>query len=172
MEAEMARIDQEPEAEMDRKLVIFAWSGDLDKVWPTLILATTAAAMGRAVTVFFTFWGLFPLVKNDVRMTGENWMQRMMSLVNRGGTDHLKLSKMNFAGAGPKMMRKLARDHKVASPQELLEMAREMGVRLVPCQMTMDLLGLSQEDLIEGLDAPAGATMALLEADDATTLFI
>jgi peroxiredoxin family protein len=160
------------EVEVDRKLVIFAWSGELDKLWPTLILATTAAAMGRAVTVFFTFWGLFPLVRNDVRITGENWMQKMMSMMNRGGTEHLKLSKYNFAGAGPKMMRTLARDHKVASPQELLEMATEMGVNLVPCQMTMDLLGLKREDLIEGLGEPAGATMALLEADDATTLFI
>lgn len=158
--------------EPERKLVIFAWSGDLDRVWPTMILATTAAAMGQAVTVFFTFWGLFPLVRNDVRITGENWMQKMMSIVNRGGTDHLKLSKMNFAGAGPRMMRKLARDHKVASPQELFEMARDMGVRLVPCQMTMDLMGLTREDLIEGLEEPAGATTALLEAQDATTLFI
>jgi peroxiredoxin family protein len=156
----------------ERKLVIFAWSGDLDRVWPTLILATTAAAMGQSVTVFFTFWGLFPLVRNDVRITGENWMQRMMSVVNRGGTQHLKLSKMNFAGAGPRMMRKLARDHKIASPQELLETARDMGVRLVPCQMTMDLLGLGREDLIDGLEAPAGATSALLDAQDATTLFI
>jgi peroxiredoxin family protein len=79
---------------------------------------------------------------------------------------------MNFAGAGPRMMRKLARDHKVASPQELLEMARDMGVHLVPCQMTMDLLGLKREDLIEGLEEPAGATTALLDAQDATTLFI
>jgi peroxiredoxin family protein len=161
-----------PSDDDDQKLVIFAWSGDLDKVWPTLILATTAAAMGWAVTVFFTFWGLFPLVRNDVRITGENWMQKMMSMMNRGGTDHLKLSKMNFAGAGPKMMRKLARDHKVAEPQELLEMAREMGVRLVPCQMTMDLLGLAREDLVEGLDEAAGATTALLDAQGATTLFI
>jgi peroxiredoxin family protein len=170
MEARTATI--EPEVEQDRKLVIFAWSGDLDKVWPTLILATTAAAMGQAVTVFFTFWGLFPLVRNDVRVTGENWMQKMMSTMNRGGTEHLKLSKMNFAGMGPRMMRKLAKDHKVASPQELLEMAQDMGVRLVPCQMTMDLLGLTKEDLIEGLDEPAGATTALLEAGGATTLFI
>jgi peroxiredoxin family protein len=171
MEARAATIER-PEVEQDRKLVIFAWSGDLDKVWPTLILATTAAAMGQAVTVFFTFWGLFPLVRNDVRVTGENWMQKMMSTMNRGGTEHLKLSKMNFAGMGPRMMRKLAKDHKVASPQELLEMAQDMGVRLVPCQMTMDLLGLSREDLIEGLDEPAGATTALLEAGGATTLFI
>ena len=168
----LAAVTQEPESDEDHKLVIFAWSGDLDKVWPTLILATTAAAMGWAVTVFFTFWGLFPLVRNDVRITGENWMQKMMSMMNRGGTDHLKLSKMNFAGAGPSMMRRLARDHKVAEPQELLEMARDMGVRLIPCQMTMDLLGLTREDLVEGLDETAGATSALLEAQDATTLFI
>ena len=161
----------EPE-KPDSKLVIFAWSGELDKLWPTLILATTAAAMGWAVTVFFTFWGLFPLVRNDVRLTGENWMQRMMSKMNRGGTEHLKLSKYNFGGAGPKMMRKLAKDHKVASPQELLEMARDMGVSLVPCQMTMDLLGIKRADLVDGLGDPAGATTALLEADGATTLFI
>jgi len=166
-------LEMEPQEEdVDHKLVIFAWSGDLDRVWPTLILATTAAAMGWSVTVFFTFWGLFPLVKNDVRMTGDNWMQRMMSVMNRGGTEHLKLSKMNFVGAGPKMMRKLARDNKVASPQELLEEARDMGVHLVPCQMTMDLLGLKRDNLVDGLEDPAGATTALLEADGATTLFI
>jgi peroxiredoxin family protein len=154
------------------KLVIFAWSGDLDRVWPTLILATTGAAMGKETTVFFTFWGLFPLVKDEVRITGENWMQRMLSVMNRGGAEHLKLSKMNFAGAGKAMMMHLAREHHVATPNELLELAREMGVRLVPCQMTMDLLGLEREDLVEGLEEPAGATTALAEAQGAITLFI
>ncbi|MBI4261153.1 MAG: DsrE/DsrF/DrsH-like family protein [Actinobacteria bacterium] len=169
---ELASSLPEPVGGEDDKLVIFAWSGDLDRVWPTLILATTAAAMGTRTTVFFTFWGLFPLVKNDVRITGENWMQKMLSLLNRGGTEHLKLSKMNFVGAGPAMMKKLARDHKVASPTELLEMAGEMGVDLIPCQMTMDLMGLSRDDLIDGLGEPAGATTALLAARGATTLFI
>ena len=154
------------------KLVIFAWSGELDKIWPTLILATTGAAMGKETTVFFTFWGLFPLVKNEVRITGENWMQKMLSMMNRGGTGHLKLSKMNFAGAGKAMMIHLAKEHNVASPQELMALASEMGVKLVPCQMTMDLLGLKREDLIEGLEAPAGATTALAEAQGAITLFI
>ena len=154
------------------KLVIMAWSGDLDKVWPTFILGTTGAAMGMETTIFFTFWGLFPLVKNEVRITGDNWMQRMLSFMNRGGTEHLKLGKMNFAGMGPAMMKKLAEEHHVASPTELLEVARDLGVHMVPCQMTMDLLGLSKEDLIDGLDEPAGATTALLEAQDAVTLFI
>ena len=154
------------------KLVIFTWGGDLDKVWPTLILATTAAAMGMEVLVFFTFWGLFPLVRNDVRLTGDNWMQKLLSTMHRGGTEHLKLSQMNFAGMGPAMMRKLATEHHVASPQELLELARDMGVRLIPCQMTMDLLGLKREDLIDGVGEPAGAATALAEAQDAITLFI
>jgi peroxiredoxin family protein len=162
----------EPPKEQAEKLVIFAWSGELDRIWPTLILATTGAAMGKETTVFFTFWGLFPLVKNEVRMTGENWMQRMLSLMNRGGDMHLKLSKMNFAGMGPAMMNHLAHEHNVASPHELLEAAKELGVKLIPCQMTMDLLGLKREDLIDGLDEPAGATKALAEAQGAITLFI
>ncbi len=170
---------EEPAAELAaqkpeeaEKLVIFAWSGELDKVWPTLILATTGAAMGKETTVFFTFWGLFPLVKDEVRITGENWMQKMLSMMNRGGTGHLKLSKMNFAGAGKAMMMHLAREHNVASPQELMALAKEMGVKLVPCQMTMDLLGLKREDLVDGLEEPAGATTALAEAQGAITLFI
>jgi len=162
----------EKKPEVAEKLVIFAWSGELDKMWPTLILATTGAAMGKETTVFFTFWGLFPLVKNQVRITGENWMQKMLSVMNRGGDEHLKLSKMNFAGAGPAMMNHLAKEHHVASPHELLEVAKEMGVHLIPCQMTMDLLGLKREDLIDGLDEPAGATMALAQAQGAITLFI
>jgi peroxiredoxin family protein len=154
------------------KLVIMAWSGDLDKVWPTLILATTGAAMGMQTTVFFTFWGLFPLVKDDVRITGENWMQKLLSTMDRPGLEHLKLGKMNFAGAGPAMMKHLAKGNHVASPQELMVLAKDLGVKLVPCQMTMDLLGLTREDLIDGLEEPAGATTALLEAQDAVTLFI
>jgi len=158
--------------EVSEKLVIFAWSGELDKIWPTLILATTGAAMGKQTTVFFTFWGLFPLVKNEVRMTGENWMQKMLSMMNRGGDEHLKLSKLNFAGAGKAMMMQLSKEHNVASPHELMEMAKEMGVKLIPCQMTMDLMGLTREDLIDGLEEPAGATTALAEAQGAITLFI
>jgi peroxiredoxin family protein len=169
LEAALAADQAKPKA---NKLVIFTWGGDLDKVWPTLILATTAAAMGMETIVFFTFWGLFPLVRNDVRLTGDNWMQKAMSLLHRGGTQHLRLSQMNFAGAGPAMMRKLASDHQVASPQELLELAQEMGVRLIPCQMTMDLLGLTRDDMIDGLEEPAGAATALAEAQDAITLFI
>lgn len=153
-------------------LTIFLLSGDLERVWATSILATTAASMGRPVTIFFTFWGLFPLVRNDRGITGEVWMQKMLSFMNRGGTSHLPLSKLNFMGAGPAMMRSLAKAHHVASPEELMALAIELGVKLVPCQMTMDLMGLSKDDLIEGIDEPAGAATALAAAEGATTLFI
>jgi peroxiredoxin family protein len=154
------------------KLVIIAWSGELDRVWPQMILATTGAAMGMETTIFFTFWGLMAVVKDNKRITGDNWMQKMLSMMDRPGIDHLKLGQMNFVGAGPAMMKHLAKDHQVASPGELLQMAVDLGVKLVPCQMTMDLLGLKREDMIDGLGEPAGATTMLMEAQDAVTLFI
>jgi peroxiredoxin family protein len=154
------------------KLVIIAWSGELDRVWPQMILATTGAAMGMETTIFFTFWGLMAVAKDNKRITGENWMQKMLSMMDRPGIDHLKLGQMNFVGAGPAMMKHLAKDHQVASPGELLQMAVDLGVKLVPCQMTMDLLGLRREDMIDGLGEPAGATTMLMEAQDAVTLFI
>ena len=153
-------------------VVIIAWSGELDKIWPTLILANTAAALGKPVTVFFTFWGLFPLVKNDRGITGESWMQKMLATMNRGGIENMKLSKMNFMGMGPSMMKTLAKRYNVSGPQELLDTAKDMGVKLIPCQMTMDMMGLKHEDLIDGLEEPAGAATALAAAEGSTTLFI
>lgn len=102
------------------------------RVPPTLILATTAAASGTAVTVLLTFWGLFPLVKDGRRITGGTWMQKMLSLMNRPGLAHLPLSKMGFAGMGTATMRSLAKKHQVAAPDELFAMARDLGVQLIP----------------------------------------
>jgi peroxiredoxin family protein len=155
-----------------KKLVIIASSGDLDKAWAQMIIATAGAAMEMETTIFFTFWGLFSLVKENVRITGENWMQKMVAMIDHPGMEHLKLGKMNFVGAGPAMMKKLAKEHSVASPGELLQIAVEMGVKLVPCQMTMDMMGLKREDMIDGIGEPMGAAGMLLEAQDAVTFFI
>ena len=122
-----------------------------------MILASTGAAMGAKVRVFLTFWGLQTFVKDGKRITGDNWMQKMMSFMPRPGISHRKLSKMNFLGMGPWMMRKLAKQYNVASPKELLEIAQAMGVEFMPCQMTMDMFGLKKEDLIDGLGEPVGA---------------
>ena len=159
--------------EKQNKLTIIAWGGDLDRIWPTTILASTAAASGMDAMVFFTFWGLFAIVKPGVRITGENWMQKMMSAMNPGSAQKAKLSRYHFAGAGPAMFKKLADDHQVAKPDELIVLSKELGVRLIPCQMTMDLLGLKREDLIDGLEEPIGAATAILEMKEAAvSLFI
>ena len=87
------------------------------------------------VTNFFTFWGLFPLVRDDVRITGADAMTKALAGMNRPGIGHMKLSKLNTAGLGPWMMRKLATDQLVAQPHDLIEMCLELGVKLWPCEM-------------------------------------
>jgi peroxiredoxin family protein len=156
-----------------KELVIVNWSGDLDKLWPVLILSSTAAASGVRCKVFVTFWGLLPFVKKGKRIVGENWMQRMLTLMQRPGIDHLKLSKMNFLGMGPWMMDSLRRRYNVASPSELLEAATAMGVEFIPCQMTMDMFGLKREDLIDEMGEPAGAATAIeIMTEAEASLFI
>jgi peroxiredoxin family protein len=170
---EMAEEDMVSQATRTKELVIVNWSGDLDKVWPVLILSSTAAASGLRCKVFVTFWGLLPFVKDQKRIVGENWMQKMLTLMQRPGIDHLKLSKMNFLGMGPWMMGVLRKRYGVASPRELLDAATAMGVEFIPCQMTMDMFGLKREDLIDEMGDPAGAATAIeimTEAD--ASLFI
>ena len=165
----------QPGASGDRqeRMTVICWSSDLDRVWPALILATTGAASGLDTSIFFTFWGLRVLQKNTKRVTGANWMQVGESIVDRGGTDHLGLSKVRFGGIGTWMIKRLARQHKVASPTELLGMAMDLGVRLYPCQMTMDLYGLTKDDFVDGLEAPIGAASYIEMASRSTVnLFI
>ena len=161
------------DTDRQKRMSIVCWSGNLDRVWPVLILSTTAAASGLEVNIFFTFWGLRVLQKNDKRVTGQNWMQVGESLIDRGGTDHLKLGKIHFGGAGTTMIKKLAKSYNVASPTELMEMAQALGVKLFPCQMTMDLYGLTKDDFIDGLETPLGAASFIdMAADSDITLFI
>jgi peroxiredoxin family protein len=156
------------------KITIIAWDGHLDRIWPTLILSTTAAASGMEVGVFFTFWGLFPLVRPERRRkTGKDWMTKALGIMNPGSTHKAKLSRYQFAGMGPWMLGKVAEGYKTPHPTELLALARDMGVRLIPCQMTMDLMGIGRDDLIDGVQEPIGAATALLEMkESAIQLFV
>ena len=157
-----------------RQLVIINWSGEFDRVMPTLIMANAAAAMGYQTKVFTTFWGLLPFVKDQKRIVGENWMQKMLAFMQRPGISHLKTSKMNFFGMGPWMMGVLSRKYSIASPKELLEAAEALGVEFMPCQMTMDMFGLKREDMIDGLGAPVGAAtvLELMTQPNTASLFI
>ncbi|MDI6716669.1 MAG: DsrE/DsrF/DrsH-like family protein [Actinomycetota bacterium] len=149
------------EVEKPKKATLIAWSDELDKIYPVLILATTAAAYDVEVTVFVTFWGLLAFKKNGRGITGKNWMTKMLSFMRRGGTDKLKLSKMNMGGMGPWMMKKIFKAENVPTLDSLIQVALESGVKFIPCQMTMDAFGLKREDLIDGMEDPAGASTAI-----------
>lgn len=148
-------------SEEQESMTIIAFSGDLDKLWPTMILSSTAAATGMNVTVFFTFWGLFPLVKDDVRITGKDAMTKMLAGMNAPGFQGAKLSKLNMGGMGKWMMRKVAKKGNLMPPEDLFDICLDMGVNIWPCQMTMDLLGITPEQMRPNLGAPVGAATAL-----------
>jgi peroxiredoxin family protein len=157
-----------------RQLVIINWSGEFDRVLPTLIMSSAAAASGYKAKVFLTFWGLLPFVKDDKRIVGENWMQKMLAFMQRPGISHLKMSKMNFFGMGPWMIGRLSKKYNVASPRELLEACEALGVEFLPCQMTMEMFGLRRQDMIDGLGEPVGAAtvLELMTQPNTASLFI
>jgi peroxiredoxin family protein len=173
-EAAPAAATETPAEAPVKQLVIINWSGEYDKIMPTLIMSTAAAASGYSTRVFITFWGLLPFVKDQKRIVGENWMQKMLAFMQRPGISHLKLSKMNFFGMGPWMIGRLSKKYNVASPVELLEAAQALGVEFIPCQMTMDMFGLKPDDMIDGLGQPAGAAtvLELMTEPNTASLFI
>ncbi|MCL6581377.1 MAG: DsrE/DsrF/DrsH-like family protein [Firmicutes bacterium] len=154
------------------KKTIIVFSGDLDRAMAAFIIATGAAAMGDDVTMFFTFWGLNILRRPEKVKVKKSFLQGMFGKMMPRGVGKLGLSKMNFGGLGAKMMKMVMKQQKVASLEELFAMAREQGVKMVACTMSMDVMGLSREELVDGLEY-AGVASYLAEADEANVnLFI
>lgn len=131
-------------------MVVF--SGDLDKAIASFIIANGAAASGKKVTMFFTFWGLNVIRKADKVKVNKSWMGKMFEMMMPRGSGKLPLSKLNMAGMGPKMIRSLMKKHQVFSLEELIQSAQEQGVEIIACQMSMDLMGIQREELIEGIN--------------------
>ncbi|WP_372594665.1 DsrE/DsrF/DrsH-like family protein [Actinotalea sp.] len=155
------------------KKTIIVFSGDFDKVVAAFIIANGAAAMDDEVTMFFTFWGLNALRRPDkVATTGKSPVQKAFAAMMPRGPGKLTLSHMNFAGAGAKMMRRVMRQQKIMPLEELIDTAREQGVKMIACTMSMDVMGLRAEELIDGLEY-AGVASYLGDADEANVnLFI
>jgi peroxiredoxin family protein len=155
-----------------RKTIIL-FSGDFDKVVAAFIIANGAAAMDDDVTMFFTFWGLNALRRpQKVATTKKSPLQKAFGAMMPRGPGKLGLSHMNFAGVGPKLMQRMMRQHNVMSLDALIESAREQGVKMVACTMSMDIMGLRAEELIDGLEF-AGVASYLGDADEANVnLFI
>jgi len=145
-------------------------SGDLDKVMAGFIIATTAASMGRDTTMFFTFWGLKAIQKGN--LTGSSFFERMLGLMNRGGIDRIGPSRLNFGGMGRWLFKKMMRDKGVTSLPELRQTALDLGVKLLACQMSMDVMGVKREDLIDEVADVVGAATYCNLALQGKTMFI
>ncbi|GAB6179511.1 CoA-disulfide reductase [Desulfotomaculum defluvii] len=151
---------------------IIVFSGDLDKAIASFIIANGGAAMGRKITMFFTFWGLNILRKDVVGKVDKNFIERMFGLMMPRGSKRLGLSRMNMAGLGSRMIRNIMKKKNVASLEELIQQAKDNGIRLVACTMSMDLMGIKAEELIDGIEY-GGVASYLAEAEEAdTNLFI
>jgi peroxiredoxin family protein len=148
------------------KKTIILFSGDFDRVMAAFIIANGAAAMDDDVTIFFTFWGLNILRKENVAKNGKrSFLQSMFGKMMPTGTRRLGLSKMNFAGMGVPLMKKVMKQANAMTLEELIDSAREQGVKFVACTLSMDILGFKEHDLIDGVEF-AGVASYLGEADE------
>ncbi|WP_353810405.1 FAD-dependent oxidoreductase [Agromyces sp. SYSU T00194] len=148
------------------------FSGDMDKVLAAFIIANGALAMGQKVSMFFTFWGLNALRRQDPPKRDRRALDRMFGMMMPSGPEKLPLSTMNMAGMGPAMIKKVMEDHSVQSLPELMQAAHADGARLIGCTMTMDLLGIAESDLIDGIELGGVATFLGEAQKSGTTLFI
>ena len=153
-----------------KTLIVF--SGDLDKVLASFIIANGAASMGRPVTMFFTFWGLNALRKTENVKVKKPFIDSMFGMMMPRGTSKLKLSKMNMGGMGTAMMKKVMKDKNVDSLEALMQHALKSGIRLVACTMSMDIMGITKDELIDGVEF-AGVASYLGDAEESNVnLFV
>lgn len=154
------------------KKTIIVFSGDLDRVLAAFVIANGAAAMGDDVVMFFTFWGLNTLRRPEKVSAKKGFLQAMFGRMMPRGADKLGLSKMNFGGMGATMMKIVMKQAKVDPLPEMIKTAREQGIKMVACTMSMDVMGITREEIIDGVDF-AGVASYLGEADEANVnLFI
>ncbi len=151
-------------------MVVF--SNDMDKVLASFVLANGAAASGKNVTLFFTFWGLTVLRKKHPGKVKKDFMGKMFSSMLPSGMEELGLSQINFMGAGPKLMRKRMKQKNVDQLQSMYAQARMAGVRMVACQMSMDIMGITKEELLEGVEIGGVATYMEAASESNINLFI
>ncbi|MFZ5988688.1 MAG: CoA-disulfide reductase [Bacillota bacterium] len=158
------------EVKNDKTMVVF--SNDLDKAIASFIIANGAASMGRKVTMFFTFWGLNILRKHDKVSVKKDLFSRMFGMMMPRGSRRLSLSKMNMGGMGAKMIRFIMKKKNVTSLEDLIMQAKANGINLVACNMSMDIMGIKKEELIDGVKIGGVASFLGSAEESDMSLFI
>jgi len=154
------------------KMTLLVFAGDLDKILGAFIIATGAAAMDIEVRMFFAFWGLNALRREKCKTSRKDFLSRMFGWMLPKGANKLKLSKMNMMGLGTSMMKRVMKKKNVMSLPVLIKTAQELGVKFTACEMSMNIMGIGKEELLDGVKL-AGVATALSEASESkTSLFI
>jgi peroxiredoxin family protein len=151
-------------------LIVF--SNDMDKALAAFVLANGAAATGRDVTMFFTFWGLSVIRKRKAGKVKKDFMGKMFGAMLPKGMHDLSLSSMNFAGMGPVMMRSRMKAKNVDQLESMFAQARMAGVKLVACQMSMDIMGIQATELLDGVEIGGVATYMEAASASGVNLFV
>jgi peroxiredoxin family protein len=151
---------------------IVLFSGDFDKAMAAMIIANTALSMGKEVSIFFTFWGLNLLRKDSPVAVKKTFVESMFSKMMPRGPKKFTLSKMNMMGMGTAMMKGVMKRKQVSTLAELMQAAQQHGARFIACQMTMDLMGIKKEELIDGVQFGGAASYVSTTDSAATNLFI
>ncbi len=158
---------------MPEKVTLVVFSGELDKALAAFNIAIGAASSGMEVSMFFTFWGLNIIKKNQGSIKSRGIMRKMLNFMNRGGSKRLPLSRFHMFGLGKWMMVRLMRNAKFPSLDEMIALAREMGVKFMACTTSMGMMGISREAFIPEVDSYCGVATYLSEAREAkVNLFI
>jgi len=166
------RIDEVRERTVDNRATLIVFSGDLDKVLASLVIATGAASAGLETSIFFTFWGLSVLKKQGGAAKKKNLKQRLFALMTPSGTRDLGVSKMNYFGIGARMFRSMMKEKNVSSLEEMFSLARELGVTMTACGMSMDVMGIERDELIDGLEYGGVAAYLGKASSSRLSLFI
>jgi peroxiredoxin family protein len=151
LEQKVTGLAKSPSQDIEDRLAIVVFSGDLDKAIAAFIIASGAAALGLEVSIFFTFWGI-NIIKKERHFREKNLLEKGFTALMPGNSENLPLSQMNYFGVGAKLIRRVMKDKGVSSIEELIETAQELGVRLVSCTMSQELLGISKLELMESTE--------------------
>jgi peroxiredoxin family protein len=155
------------------RATIVVFSGDLDKVLASFVIATGAAAAGLETSMFFTFWGLCALKKEGAPAPGTRTLkEKMFAMMTPSGSKALGVSRMNFFGVGARMLRAMMQEKGIASLEELMDIAKDLGIKIIACTMSMDAMGVSKDELADNLEYGGVATYMADACRSKVTLFV
>ncbi len=156
------------------QLSIAIVSGDLDKIMAAMIISLAAAAMDTKVKLFFSFWALSALRAKNKKARGKNFISKMFGLMLPKGKEKLSLSKMNMAGIGPLMIKGLMKKQGVICIEQMFKDAGELGIEIVVCEMSMNLMGFKKEEIMDypHLSYAGAATFVCDAGESSIQLFI